>query len=474
MTEPTPASAPSGARVPRGRAVKGAGIRRWQGRDMAGITPDRVLSIVKLARRGELEQLFDLFAYIIETDSHVRNVCETLIHNVTGAKLRFDEAKVEDDELAAATVEFQRASVDALPRYEPAMMHLAMAHLVGVTVCEKEYGRIKGTRRVIAMRPVMPRDVKFSDDWVPMVRTYASGSGEWLRCDKEPARWIIHAPGAMGLRPQMAGLLIPCLLPWVFKKFATIYSQQTLERFATPLIVATLDERATEEVLDQVVDDLENITASSAGAIRSGGGKIEVINSNAGQAGQAHKTYIELFEQQITKAILGSSLNTDGGGGTGSYALGVSQSETTILPRVRLIADSLAETLREQWFAHELALNAHVFNGTVPEPALPFFELTQEEPPEVDQLTVDAGAVTVNELRQSRGLEPWDGERGERIVTPIAKSSPGFSRFEQGDSPEGAPPPKSMSRWQRRTPKPHKTSLMRSASMTQIANVPVD
>lgn len=460
-----PTKAGGKERPPMARAAKAAGIRHWQGADMAGVTPKRVLQIIKGARRGHLEPLFDLFAYVLETDTHTRGVYETLLQNVVGSPLRFDET--ESDE---RVVEFQKASLKGLKSYKRAAMHLAHAHGIGLAICEKKWARVSGNLRVVELCPISPRDTKFDDDWTPMVRTHGAKTG-WIRTDAEPLRWIVHAPGAVGLRPQMAGILIPCLTPWVLKKFATIYSVQTLERFAAPLIIATVSENATDDVLESVIDDLENITATSAGAIRTGG-SIEVISSAAGQAGQAHKVYIELFESQITQGVHGSNLNADGGQGAGSYALGKSQAETTILPRIQSIADGVAETMRDQWFGQELDQNAHRFDGAVPNPAAPMFELLQDAPPVIEQIHVDAGAVSVNELRASAGLDPLEGEAGSRMVTPIAKSAPAFSRFE---SAEEAPPPKSMSRQPRQSRRAAQQTLPTSSrSRTQIEGVHFD
>ena len=413
-----PISTKTGERPPMARSVSAASARTFQGADMSGITPKRVLQIIKNARRGYLEPLMDLFAYVLETDAHTRGVYETMLRNVVSSPLRFDETRAD-----GRVVEFQTESLEGFRGYETAVTHLAHAHGIGLAICEKRWARVNGSLRVVEMAPIAPRDTKFDDDWVPMVRSHGKGGG-WVRTDEEPLRWIVHVPGAVGLSPQMAGILIPCLMPWVLKKFATVYSVQTLERFAAPLIIATVSEQAPQAVLDQLIDDLENITATSAGAIRTGG-SIEVISSAAGQAGQAHKVYIELFESQITQGIHGSNLNADGGKGAGSYALGVSQAQQTILPRLQGIADGVAECLRDQWFGQELDQNAHRFDGQSHKPAAPMFALIQEAPPVITQLQVDAGAVTVNELRASAGLEPLEGEAGDRMVTPSA--APAFA-----------------------------------------------
>ena len=466
MTSPTLSVVSGGnRRAPVGRASKASPIRRWMGRDMGGITPAQVLSYIKNARRGDLEGLMDLVSYVLETDSHVRSVYETLLRNVVGAPLLFEEAPSAD---------FLRQSVDGLPNYETALMHIAHGHGIGIAVLEKEWGRVNGETRVVRMHRIDPRDTKFDDDWVPMVRTHGDEPG-WVRVDQEPLRWLVHVPGSVGLRPQMAGILIPCLLPWVFKKFATVYSVQTLERFAQPLLVMMLNKGTDADVVEEALNSLEEITASSSGVI-TGDGKLEVINASSGQAGEAHRKYIREFEEQITKGILGSDLNVSVGSTGGNRALGESQADTTILPRVRSMADSIAETLAEQWFAQELELNAHRFGSLVPKVATPYFELLQEEPPEVDQIAIDAGVVKVNQLLESRGLPPLEGPEGERFVTPLAKTAPAFAK------PEAAPPPLASSRSRRRATRKARqmslplsqTSPTSSRCRTQIDSVPFD
>jgi len=268
----------------------------------------------------------------------------------------------------------------------------------------------------------------------------------------------------------MAGILIPCTLPWVFKKFATAYSLITLERFAQPLLIAVLSEQATKEVLDSAVDQLEEITASSAGAIRASG-DVKEINSQSGTAGSAHQRYIEMFEEQITKGILGSTLNTDGGSDGGSYAMAQSQGTTTILPRIKSIANSLAETLKEQWFAHEVEQNLDLFGGFAPKPAEPYFELLGEEPTKIEAFHVDNGVVKFNELRESAGLDP-DETRGDEYIAPAAPP-PAFADVEVL---EDAPPPKALRRkaHQLRLPMALGTSPTSGRSTTQIDNLPLD
>jgi len=466
----------TGEKVPFGRVANAQPLTHWTGNDMTGMTPSHAVSIMKRAERGYLEDLFDLFAYMLRTDSHVRSTYETPLRTVIGSPLLFDESKVDSGPLAAKVVEFQRESLELLWNYESSAMGIAHAHGIGMAIGEKEWRRVRGANRVVAIHSVNPRNTRFANDWVPEVRIFDGDSGgyDWVRVDEEPLRWMVHIPGSVGLEPHLAGILFPCIIPWNLKKYATGYSQQALERWATPILLGIIGDNAQDGAVNNLRDALENLTASSAGVIE-GDTRIEAINSNASQTGDAHLKFISALEVQITKAIMGSALNVDGGTDGGSYAMAKSQHSTTIAPRIQSISDSLAETFREQWFAHELMVNDHLFDGRVMEPAEPYFQIIGEERPQVDQIAIDAGAVTVDEVRASKGLEPWGAEKGgDRIVAPIAKSAPGFARIEA--PPEEAPPPFPASRASRRQRQMRlplsKTSRTSSALMTQIDSVP--
>lgn len=464
-------------RPPLGRLSQVSKPSMWAERRFAGLTPRDLVSIESALQRGDIERFHDLCSHMLRRDSHLRSVYETLLRGVVSNPIRFEEgrAKAGQESAAEAAVEFCRQSVEDVERSERTLMHLAHGEGTGVAVVEQEWGRRDGAWRVVRHHLVPGRDLRFADDWTVEVRSYSdNGPKEWISTKDEPLRWIVHVPNAVGQAAHLSGLLLSCMWPFAFKKWATTYGVQTLERFAQPLLLGTMPENARDETLSALLTDLQNLIATSTGVVREGV-TVEAIDTAASNAGDAHRNFIADFDNQMTKAVLGSTLNVEVGDTGGNRALGESQNATTILPRLRGIGDSLAETLREQWFEPELRLNAHLFNGRRPPVPEPSFELIQDEPPLITQMHVDGGVVTANELRASAGLEPLEGEDGARIVTPIAKTSPSFSR------PEDAPPPLASSRASRRSRKPHqlklptpKTSPTSSRSRTQIAGVPFD
>lgn len=123
-------------------------------------------------------------------------------------------------------------------------------------------------------------------------------------------------------------------------------------------------------------------------------------------------------DADISKAVLGSTLNVEVGDTGGNRALGESQSDTTIAPRWARSSALLANTIERQLFQPFLELNRHHFGGHVLVPSL-LFHITDVDP-EVDQLLVDKGACTYDELRRSRKLEPWGKEKGGDVRIPAA------------------------------------------------------
>lgn len=417
-------------RPPFGKAFRAASPRDWGAKNLRGTTPKQAVQILDKLRRGDMEDFQDLVAHMLQTDAHLRSVYETLLRSIVASPLRFDLGRGPGrEESAEAAAEFARSSVENAKRFERTTMHLAHGAGTGVAVVEQHWGRVRGAWRVTGHTVIPPRDTRFADDWVVEVRSY-EGEGrrrrdeKWIRTDAEPLRWIVHVPGSVGLAPHLSGLLLPCVWPYTLKRWATTYAIQTLERFAQPLLIAKLDENATDKTFRDMLKELQALANNSVGVI-SARAEVEVVNSQSGQAGTAHAQYIKEFEAQQTKALLGSTLNIEVGDTGGNRALGESQAEQTNLPRLRSIGDSLAETLSERWFNPEICLNTHLFNGQEPPLPEPYFELTQEEPPEVSDLAVDIGGVTVDEVRESLGLEPFGQDGGgSRRATRVHRASP--------------------------------------------------
>lgn len=467
-----------GARIPSGRLAQPQSIGRWLRSSTVGVTPARLAAVISSAERGDLEDWADTAEAMLRDDPHLRSVYETFIRSVISAELRFEPA--DDSPEAQRAADFCAEAWDAIRGSEVTLEHLLHAEGVWAGVVEHDWKPARtslGTAWLSVRQFKIPvRDVKLDQDWVPMVRTWEGGLEKWLRVDEEPNAWIAHVPGGVGLPPQLAGALMACAWSWLFKKWAVNFRQQGLERFASPIAVGKSDESASSEARAAFLSALEDLSAN--GAIVLEGAQeltLEGMGGDSSGASQWQES-IRHMEDEMTKAILGSTLNVEVGDTGGNRALGESQFSTTILPRLQAAAKRLAETLRDWWVRPTLEINARLFGGVPPLPE-PVFGLEQEEAPVITQMHVDAKVVTANELRASANLEAWEGPEGQRIVEPAAQ--PGGGLFSQDEGQEVGKPAAPFARIpaaRRQLPLPltstPRTSPTSSDSQTRTSAVP--
>lgn len=484
--DPTRALAPVvplAARPPVGRQIFAASPRTRTRNRVVGITPEQMAMALDRARLGDFELIADVFEQMLTTDPHVRSVTDTMLRGISGSEMRFRPADdARDAVLAQAAADFAAQSLSRVQRMELTLSNVLMAALVGLAVAEHDWQRDGREVHSVAQHWVQPRDLRISDAWTPLVRTYPrndagvqTGAWEWLEVQDEPARWLVHVFAQPGLTSNVAGLLWPCAWPWLWKRITEVWGMEALERFATPLIYGRMERNAPDNARDAFFSGLQQLSADHVAVIEQGQ-TIEIVQPTTNPQ-DTYDTAIKRFNAEITKAILGSTLNVEIGESGGNRAAAESQAETTILPRLRAIAASAEAAIRATWLQPLMAFNAVSFGGRIPPTPHVEFVLETETPPVITQLHVDAGVVRANELRLSAGLDPLDGPEGERFVQPLAKvQTPSFfsddrpaPRVEGGDVPLAQAP-----RAPRR--RPHQltlpTSPTSSHSRTQVAALP--
>ena len=462
-------------RPPKSRVYSAPSASRWQRTSLVGATPERLASVLRQAERGELEAWADTAEYMLRTDPHARSVYETYIRSLVATELVWDPA--DDSEGAALAASLMADAWDKVDDPERSLEHLAHGEGVFAGVVEMDWHPVR-TEHGVAWLPtkhrgVAPRDVKFDADWTPLVRSWAGNRAEWHRVDDSPASWLVHVPGGIGLPPQLAGVLMACAWSWLFKMWAGNYRQTALERFANPIALGTHPASAGDGAPEALLYELENLSAVGALVVDEGV-RVELLAA-ARSGAEDWQGAIRHFEDEITKAILGSTLNVDVGSTGGNRALGESQANTTILPRLQASASKLGSTLRRGFAKPVLALNAQLFGGRMLPVPIPRFVLGSEEKPTITRDHIDAGVITRNELRASAGLDeiPAD-EGGDEWVVPVAKQAPAFERRTGEVGTTTAPFSRTLPRGSQ-TSLPlmtRRTSPTSSVSQRQIDNVP--
>lgn len=420
--------------VPTDRRFHQQGARSTYRHQIAGITPERIKSYRRQAEQGNTEQLADLFEYLLNNDAHARSVNDTLLRSVSSAELDVEPGThaAGEEQLAYEAAEFLRDIFARIPQFEQARLHLVHGDGVGWSGAEQVFFQ-QSNWWIPRLYPIPPRDIRFANDWSAEIRSFkANGRSSrlterWFSSSKDPVRWVIHTPGAIGTIPTLSGRLLSIVWAWHFKTWAIIFEQEGLERYAGPLAAGTLGTDTSAIARGNMEDGLKNLSANQY-VILEEGQKVEFIQANK-SPGDSWGPAIDRYNAEISKGILGSTLNTEIGHAGGNRAAAESQAEQTILPRQRDIASALCETLSEQVARPALRFNRREFGGRIPPLPCIKLKLEADPVPVIDDLVIDVGAATNNEVRQRARLPEWSGERGNQIARRMIKGGMGSTQI---------------------------------------------
>ncbi|MCU0677850.1 MAG: DUF935 domain-containing protein, partial [Myxococcota bacterium] len=421
----TKIAASAASRVPEGgRRSRRQTTSQWTRRSVVGIRPHELRAILSQATYGNVQDLADLYEAML-ADFQVRAVYETRLDGVASARLKVLPAPGGDVELNKDVAAFSAEQFAAAKDMPRTTQHGLQAVGYGWSVLEHEWRNVGGVFQSVNQHPVFHRDTRFVRAWEIEVRSVdgtgaasasTGGLGSWVSTAAEPTRWIVHTPTTLGLLPPLAGCLHAATWPWLFRKWATVYQQVGIERFANPLLLGRIKGTATEETRAAMAEALAELRGDQAGIIE-GEDEILILEPTRTPS-DSWKDAIASYNADIAKAILGSTLNTEVAVGGGNRATAMSQAATAIHPRLLTDAESWVQRgLVDQWLRPALRFNARLFNYRKPPPPLVLLQLTAEAGPQADDLMVRAGAITVDELRESRGWPRWGDARGAAVAT---------------------------------------------------------
>ena len=418
-----------------GKITRKASPRRWTSNTFGAIEPPRLHSILKRAEQGDLELYADLCSFILTTDPDVRSKWETRVTPVAGSDFVVEPGWLPEGaspqmvaaaEKAAAFCEQQLKNTPGIADRFSDLLNEGNGVCVGVL---EHRWRVRGGIVSTVPEWVPARDLRFCDDWAVHARTYPQDGGvEWIDLSTQPRKFIVHQPRNTTARPSQTGALMAIMWPWLIKRWIEKYGVAGFERLANGLLIGITGPNTGADARDALHENLENATAAGVGVVESVDGTSALpihLLEPTHNPGLTAVEVIKHYEDLISKALLGSGLNVEVQSTGGNRALGESQFDTTILPRLVADARRLAETVSRDWLAPLVAFNTHLWGGITPPTPTLRFELVADDGPEtaIDELAVNSLAVTKDELRKSRGLPEWGPERGgDVIVTPVAKS----------------------------------------------------
>lgn len=409
----------------------------------------QIEAILRNAERGYVDQWADFCRRMLKSDDHLLSVYTTYIGAIAGARREVTPAQVlpHQEEIAKLQAADCEALLESLPNIERTFAELLDADFTGYAaqeiIWEPQGDWIKPTQ----LDWLNPNRFRFSDDYTLYLydRGQAAQRAKELGIEADPSKgimgmplvankYLVHIPRLLPDYATSSGLLLACVRPWYVKSWATRFWLSGAEAAGNPRLLGVLAENAPAAIREELYQALANMSADSVGVV-SGGTSIEILDVKSQGEGSVWDKLVKNQNAALSKAVLGSTLNVEVGDTGGNRSLGESQADMTMSPRWARSSSLLANTIETYLFRPFLELNAVRYGGQVFVPKLSLHIV--EDEPMVDQIVLDAGVVTVDELRRSRKLEPLGPEKGGDRLIPRPAAPAAFSA--SGGEPSAVP-----------------------------------
>lgn len=376
------------AHAVRRRAIPSAGALvaplpedAWRLYPADGLTPQRLLNILRNADDGDLEEQMALYEQMEEKDAHLFSVAQTRRLAVTGLPWRIvpassvDPLRFPDADAAARTADYCAEALAALDDFDAVLAHLSLA--VGRNIAVAELIWQAGPRGV-RLAQIAP---------IPFLRLRIGRRGELRILTAEaphegietpPDKFIIHQPHGPG-RAARGGLLRVTAMAFLAKHYAMKDWLIFMEVFGMPVRIARYAPNATPEEKRELLHMLRRLGTDAAG-IFSKSVDLEIKQTRVPGDVAPYESICHFFNREISKAWLGQTLTTDT-----ARSLVTARSAADVHDRVRRDirdADLRAEarTLRRDLLA---PLTRMRFGPQAP---VPFFVRSVDQPREPKEL----------------------------------------------------------------------------------------
>lgn len=412
-----PATPATVARPEFGRQVPPPSATRWVQYAQGELSFGQVVAIQRQAERGFTEQWADLTRRML-ADDHLASVRETRIDAVAGARYEIKPgvARPGQERAAQLAADDCAAVLDGLGDVEDLLGKLLDGVGVGWAYAEIIWEPRGDLVWPVAVEWLHPRRFRFDDRFRPTLwddgaaMGYPGASKETIGRPLAPNKYIRAELGPLHNYLPASGLFWASVRYWWLKSWAQKFWLSGAEVAGNPRYIGQYPQEASDVAKQALFDALEGLSGDGIG-VMSKDTAIQILSPLAQGSTSVWHELVRQCNAGLSKVWLGSTLNVEVGDTGGNRALGESQADLTTMPRLRRDARALWTTIERDLFTPFLRFNAHRYGGMPPVPRGESV-LLEEERPTVDDLTVDVGAATRDEVRESRGLEPWGPERG--------------------------------------------------------------
>jgi len=406
--------------------------QRSRNSKFAQITPVRLRAILDDAARGQFADFADLTDRMKREDDHVRATYETRLSAVAGTRYVIEPPMGSTDEIDRLFARFCAEVLSGMMQLPGDWSSLDDANLAmrlldgiggGFAVCELAWSKaLRSQGAILAGDWVVPtaywihqRRFEFGDDWTIRLRDDGSQTyGEGI--ELEPNKFMVHIPQSIAGYPTQTGVFHAVAWPWLFKRWGNQWWMDGMERFAWPTPYIEQDENATEETAEDALDFLDGLTQGK-NAVLPVGTDAKLLETGV-KDGMSWERFVQHQDRAISKGILGNTDSTEPSK-VGAWKAVESRTGTTVHARMSMDAHCLGSTYRTQLFAPLRRFNPRFAAAALPSIRWTIAAERKDIPPHI----VQAGALTINEIRAAQGLPPRaDGDR--LVGMPAAPQMP--------------------------------------------------
>ena len=280
----------------------------WSGGLVAGLTPERLASILDKVRRGDIPaEYLEIAGELEERDAHYRSVLSTRKHAIEGLEMYVQS--VGDDKEALAIAEAVTEDIaehsDMMDLRKNALDALGKGFSVNEIIWNTSSSRWK------------PDTFIFRD---PRWFAYDKKSGMLSLRDVygmelsplDPYKFIIHEPNLLSGKQITSGLSFTALFYWLVKTYDVTSWAAFADRFGYPVRLGKYGRKATKEDIATLKRAVAAI-GSDVGAVIPDSMVIDIIESKTTSGtSEVYEKIAEWSDKQLSKLVLGQTASAEG------------------------------------------------------------------------------------------------------------------------------------------------------------------
>ncbi|UTC87871.1 DUF935 domain-containing protein [Treponema denticola] len=280
----------------------------WSGGLVAGLTPERLASILDKVRRGDIPaEYLEIAGELEERDAHYRSVLSTRKHAIEGLEMYVQSAGDDKDALAiaeAVTEDIAEHS-DIMDLRKNALDALGKGFSVNEIIWNTSGSKWK------------PETFIFRD---PRWFAYNKETGLLSLRDVygmelsplDPYKFIIHEPNLLSGKQITSGLSFTALFYWLVKTYDVTSWAAFADRFGYPVRLGKYGRKATKEDIATLKRAVAAI-GSDVGAVIPDSMVIDIIESKTTSGtSEVYEKIADWSDKQLSKLVLGQTASAEG------------------------------------------------------------------------------------------------------------------------------------------------------------------